>query len=259
GATARLAEHPVVARILPDDGAASVPGAGAERADEESVSRTDRRGSPAAHPRARGGRRGPVLRGEPGAGGLTQRGAGGRYRGATVGPDRPRAQRRLPRPHVQSSVRQLSRGDVHRSKVTVAERRSFLVVLTPCPPLRSAERGDDDASSGEVSRSAENVLHAEGHAGKPERGDGLAGSRFRGGSPAPCLSPHPLSPSPRCGEGGRSLLELFNLLTARELGPKFVPRSVPYALGGKQHMNNEHKERSRSLRAMDARPAPAGT
>src|SRR5438034_10749083 len=52
---------------------------------------------------------------------------------------------------------------------------------------------------------------------------------------------------------------LFNLLTARELGPKFGPRSVPYALGGKQDMNTEHKVRSRSLRGMDARPGPAGT
>src|SRR5256886_10124379 len=52
---------------------------------------------------------------------------------------------------------------------------------------------------------------------------------------------------------------LFNLLTARELGPKFGPRSVPYALGGKQDMNTEHKVRSRSLRGMDARPGRAGT
>src|SRR5437879_13878383 len=52
---------------------------------------------------------------------------------------------------------------------------------------------------------------------------------------------------------------LFNLLTARELGPKFGPRSVPYALGGKQDMNTEHKVRSRSLRGMDARPGPAAT
>src|SRR5205809_959073 len=51
----------------------------------------------------------------------------------------------------------------------------------------------------------------------------------------------------------------FNLLTARELGPKFGPRSVPYALGGKQDMNTEHKVRSRSLRGTDARPGPAGT
>src|SRR5213076_993701 len=100
GTPARPVEHVVVARVLPHDGAAPVPGAGAERADEESFSRTDRRGSAAAHPRARGGRPGPVVRGEPGAGGLTQRGAGGRYRGATVGPDRPRAQRRLPGPHL---------------------------------------------------------------------------------------------------------------------------------------------------------------
>src|SRR5437773_10080750 len=52
---------------------------------------------------------------------------------------------------------------------------------------------------------------------------------------------------------------LFHLLTARELGPKLGPRSVPYALGGKQDMNTEHKVRSRSLRGMDARPGPAGT
>src|SRR2546427_1383758 len=52
---------------------------------------------------------------------------------------------------------------------------------------------------------------------------------------------------------------LFNLLTARELGPKFGPRSVPYALGGKQDMNTEHRVRSRSLWGTDARPGPAGT
>src|SRR5205809_1176405 len=52
---------------------------------------------------------------------------------------------------------------------------------------------------------------------------------------------------------------LFNLLTARELGPKFGPRSVPYALGGKQDMNTEHSVRSRSLRGTDARPGPART
>src|SRR5437773_1280390 len=51
----------------------------------------------------------------------------------------------------------------------------------------------------------------------------------------------------------------FNLLTARELGPKFGPRSVPYALGGKQDMNTEHRVRSRSLWGTDARPGPAGT
>src|SRR2546426_7098039 len=61
------------------------------------------------------------------------------------------------------------------------------------------------------------------------------------------------------GEGSGGADYRPNLLTARQLGPKFGPRSVPYALGGKQDMNTEHKVRSRSLRGMDARPGPAGT
>src|SRR2546427_708323 len=49
-----------------------------------------------------------------------------------------------------------------------------------------------------------------------------------------------------------------NLLTARELGPKFGPRSVPYALGGKQDMKIEHGARSCWLRGVADRPASAG-
>jgi len=43
--------------------------------------------------------------------------------------------------------------------------------------------------------------------------------------------PVPLSAMRR---GGRSLLELFNISTDCELGPRFGPRSVPDALGGTQ-------------------------
>src|SRR5437762_8051758 len=46
---------------------------------------------------------------------------------------------------------------------------------------------------------------------------------------------------------------LFNLLTARELDPKFGPRSVPYALGGKQHMMANRRGRSSRLRRTVAR------
>src|SRR2546426_12344712 len=66
----------------------------------------------------------------------------------------------------------------------------------------------------------------------------------------------PLSQRER-GSGGEDYRP--NLLTARQLGPKFGPRSVPYALGGKQDMNTEHRVRSRSLWGTDARPGPAGT
>src|SRR5216117_3605475 len=50
---------------------------------------------------------------------------------------------------------------------------------------------------------------------------------------------------------------LFNLLTARELGPKFGPRSVPYALGGKQDMMADTRGRSSRLRRTVARPVHA--
>src|SRR3989475_1202924 len=48
-----------------------------------------------------------------------------------------------------------------------------------------------------------------------------------------------------------------NLLTARELGPKFGPRSVPYALGGKQDMKIKHRARSCWLRGVADRLASA--
>src|SRR2546422_3323032 len=54
---------------------------------------------------------------------LTQRGAGGRYRGATGEPDRPRAERRLPGPHVQPSVRKAAR---ERSEEHTSELQSRL-------------------------------------------------------------------------------------------------------------------------------------
>src|SRR2546428_13442777 len=50
---------------------------------------------------------------------------------------------------------------------------------------------------------------------------------------------------------------LFNLLTARELGPKFGPRSVPYALGGKQDMKIKQRARSCWLRGVADRLASA--
>src|SRR3989454_696707 len=61
----------------------------------------------------------------------------------------------------------------------------------------------------------------------------------------------PLSQRER-GSGGEDYRP--NLLTARELGPKFGPRSVPYALGGKQDMMANGRGRSSRLRRTVARP-----
>src|SRR6266702_7682244 len=57
------------------------------------------------------------------------------------------------------------------------------------------------------------------------------------------------------GSGGEDYRP--NLLTARELGPKFGPRSGPYALGRKQDMKIEHRARSYWLRGVADRLASA--